>query len=278
MSNALGDYLRARRAQVSPDAVGMPRGRRRVAGLRREELAVLAGVSPDYYTRVEQGRDRNPSTQVLDAIGRVLRLDGEAMAHLHELGRAAAGAPTAAPGLDDEVPDGLRSWLRQLPFPAFVQDRVMTVVAANSLAAALSPHFTVGTNLVRAVFLDPGARTLHADWERASQEAVSGLRSLAGARLDDPALTSLVDELGAASPRFRALWERQDVRAKVGGTSEWVHPDVGAMTLGFEKLAVNGSDGHLLVVYHAEPGTPSHDALQRLVPADPEHPSSPARG
>ena len=225
---------------------------------------MLAGISPDYYTRVEQGRDRNPSVQVLDAIARVLQLDDEATAYLRELGRTDLRIAAVPEGGNEVVPRGLTSLLRQMPFPAFVQDRVMTVVAANDLAAALSPHFRVGVNLVRAVFLDPAERALHADWDRATEEAVSGLRALAGARLDDPALTDLVRELCAASERFAGLWARQDVRAKVGGTSEWVHPEVGAMTLNFEKLAVNGSDGHLLVVYHAEPGSASHVALGRL--------------
>lgn len=223
---------------------------------------MLAGISPDYYTRVEQGRDRNPSTQVLDAIARVLQLDDEAAAYLRDLGR---GAEEPAPSSEhDEVPAGVTSLLQQLPFPAFVQDRVMTVLAANGPATALSPHFRVGVNLVRAAFLDPAAPQLYADWDRATEEAVSGLRALAGSRLDDPRLTTLVAELGRSSERFASLWARQDVRAKVGGTSEWMHPEVGPMTLSFEKLAVTGTAGQLLVIYHARPGTASHDALARI--------------
>lgn len=225
---------------------------------------MLAGISPDYYTRVEQGRDRNPSVQVLDAIARVLQLDAQATAYLHELGRGDVQSAQAPEGDDDVVPDGLASLLSQMPFPAFVQDRLMTVIVTNELATALSPHFRVGVNLVRAVFLDPAERVLHSDWDRATEESVSGLRSLAGARLDDPALVELVRELSESSERFATLWARQDVREKVGGTSEWVHPEVGKMTLSFEKLAVTGSDGQLLVVYHAEPGTPSNAALGRL--------------
>lgn len=213
---------------------------------------------------MEQGRDRNPSVQVLDAIARVLQLDDEAAAYLRELGRGETDGAAVREGGADGVPPGLAALLQQMPFPAFVQDRVMTVLAANELAAALSPHFRAGVNVVRAVFLDPHERTLHADWDRATEESVSGLRSLAGARLDDPALTELVRELSEASERFATLWARQDVRAKVGGTSEWVHPVVGAMTLRFEKLAVTGTDGQVLVVYHAEPGPPSHAALGRM--------------
>lgn len=260
MTNPLGDFLRARRELVTPESVGIPHGRRRVKGLRREELAVLAGISPDYYTRIEQGRDRNPSAQILSAIARVLQLDAEATAYLHELGRP-------LPSLSDrsnDVSPGVASLLRQLPFPAFVQDRVMTVLAANALATRLSPHFRPGVNLLRAVFLDPDARELHPDWERATEQSVSGLRSLAGPDVEEPRFVGLIEELSAASARFRDLWSRQDVREKVGGVSEWNHPVAGAMTLQFEKLVVAGTDGHLLVVYHAEADSPAHEALGRL--------------
>lgn len=260
MSNQLGEFLKARRELVSPESVGIPKGRRRVKGLRREELAVLAGISPDYYTRLEQGRDRNPSAQVLDAVARVLRLDADAKAYLHELGRP---LPHAS-GKPNDVAPGFASLVDQMPFPAFVQDRVMTVLIANRTAQRLSPQFRPGVNLLRAVFLEPREQELHPDWERATEESVSGLRALAGSDLDEPRFADLIDELCAASARFRYLWSRQDVREKVGGVSEWNHPFLGDMTLQFEKLAVTGTDGHLLVAYHAEPGSASHAALNRL--------------
>jgi transcriptional regulator with XRE-family HTH domain len=267
-TNPLGDYLKARRQLVTPELVGLPRGsRRRVPGLRREELALLAGISPDYYLRLEQGRDHNPSAQVLDAVARVLQLDTEAREYLHVLARAAPapGSPVAAvvEGVEDVDP-GVAQLIDELTVPTFVQGRFGDVLAANPLAGALSPQYRPGVNLLRAVFLDPRDRELHQDWDRATEEAVSGLRSLAGPDLDDPRLRALVDELSAASDRFRGLWARQDVRGKVGGTSRMLHPVVGPLVLRHEKFRVTGADGQLMVMYHADRGSPSHDALRRL--------------
>jgi DNA-binding XRE family transcriptional regulator len=262
--NLLGDYLRARRQLIAPETVGLPRGsRRRVPGLRREELALTAGISPDYYLRLEQGRDHNPSAQVLDALAAVLRLDDESRAYLHELARASSGAPSRR-RVDDVTPPGVVSVVDQLPMPAFVQGRFMDVLAANASARALSPQYRPGVNLLRAVFTDPRDRELHQDWERATEEAVSGLRALAGVDLDHPTLTELVGELSERSERFRRLWARQDVRGKVGGTSSMLHPVVGRLELRHEKFAVNGTDGQVMVVYHAEPGSDSARALARL--------------
>ncbi|WP_308159088.1 helix-turn-helix transcriptional regulator [Curtobacterium sp. ISL-83] len=293
-TNPLGEYLKARRQLVTPEQVGLPRGpRRRVPGLRREELALLAGISPDYYLRLEQGRDHNPSAQVLDALARVLHLDREGTAYLQQLGRAAPAvlrapgtatrttrttprtattpgptttAPTtAAPTtLEDRVDPAIVQLIDELPVPTFVQGRWLDVLAANPLARALSPQYRPGVNLLRAAFTDPRDRTLHQDWDRATEEAVSGLRAAAGTDLDDPRLQDLVAELSAVSDRFRELWARHDVRGKVGGTSVMLHPEVGPLELRHEKFAVTGSTGQLMVVYHAEPGSPSHDALRRL--------------
>ena len=266
-SNPLGEYLKARRQLVTPESVGMPRGgRRRVPGLRREELALLAGISPDYYLRLEQGRDTHPSAQVLDAIARVLRLDADAVAYLHQL----SGDPprTVRRARTERVPPGVAQLIQEFTTPTFVQGRFMDVLAANPPARALSPHYRPGVNLLRAAFLDPADRELHQDWDRATEEAVSGLRALAGRDLDDPRLADLVGELSARSDRFRRLWARQDVRKKVGGESRMLHPVVGPLVLRHEKFAVNGTDGQVMVVYHAEPGSPSHEALQRLVAPD----------
>lgn len=262
-NNSLGEYLKARRQLVPPESVGLPRGsRRRVPGLRREELALLAGISPDYYLRLEQGRDQNPSAQVLDALASVLQLDAEGSAYLHELARAVSAPPR--PVAHERVPVGVAQLIQELTVPAFVQGRLMDVLASNSLARALSPQYRPGVNLLRAAFLDPADRELHQDWDRATEESVSGLRALAGADLDDPRLNELVGDLSLRSERFRQLWARQDVRQKVGGTSRMLHPIVGPLELRHEKFSVNGTRGQLLVMYHAEPGTPSHAALQRL--------------
>ncbi|WP_260981152.1 helix-turn-helix domain-containing protein [Curtobacterium pusillum] len=266
-TNPLGEYLKARRQLVTPELVGLPRGsRRRVPGLRREELALLAGISPDYYLRLEQGRDHNPSAQVLDAVARVLQLDVEAREHLHRLARAAPapGTPATTTADVEHVDPGVAQLIDELTVPTFVQGRFGDVLAANPLATALSPQYRSGVNLLRAVFLDPRDRELHQDWDRATEEAVSGLRLLAGPDLDDPRLRALVDELSTASDRFRALWARQDVRGKVGGTSRMLHPVVGPLVLRHEKFQVTGAHGQLMVMYHADPRSPSHDALRRL--------------
>lgn len=266
--NAFGDYLKARRRLVTPEQAGMVRGsRRRVVGLRREEVALLASISPEYYLRLERGRDHNPSDQVLSALATVLRLDDEATAYLHRLARAVPG-DTLRTEVED-VPDGVEQVLEELPLPTFVQGRWMDVLAANRLAQALSPHYRKGVNVLRAVFLDSDDRVLHQDWDRATAEAVSGLRASAGADLDHPRLVALVTELSLASDRFRELWERQDVRQKVGGVSRLLHPVVGALELRHEKFLVTGREGQILVMYHAEPGSPSHAALQRLRSAFP---------
>jgi len=261
--NPLGEYLKARRQLVTPEGVGLPRGtRRRVPGLRREELALLAGISPDYYLRLEQGRDHNPSPQVLDALAAVLHLDAEGTAYLHQLARASPAAPS--PDTHEAAPPGVARLIDELGVPTFVQSRFYDVLAANPLARALSPQYRPGVNLLRAVFLDPRDRELHQDWDRATTEAVSGLRALTGPDLDDLRLNELIAELSLKSPLFQELWARQDVRQKVGGPSRMLHPVVGPLELRHEKFSVNGTQGQLMVMYHAEPGSPSYAALQRL--------------
>jgi transcriptional regulator with XRE-family HTH domain len=259
----LGEYLRARRELVQPADLGLPGGgRRRVAGLRREELAMLAGISSDYYLRLEQGRDQNPSAQVLDAIANVLQLDADGVAYLHELGRPKTRKRSRSRA--DRVPEGTVLFLHALDMPAFVQSRFMDVLAANRLGEALSPNYRPGMNLLRAVFLDPSDRELHQDWERATEEAVAGLRSVAGSDTDDPRLTELVGELSLRSDRFRQLWARHDVHTRSGGTSLLKHPQVGPLKLRHEKLAIAGTNGQLLVAYHADPGSESARSLALL--------------
>jgi transcriptional regulator with XRE-family HTH domain len=233
-----------------------------VPGLRREELALLAGISPDYYLRLEQGRDHRPSQQVLDAIASVLQLDADAAAYLCQL---AQHNPTqSSRSAVERVPTGVVHLINQLEVPAFIQGRFMDVLAANPLARALSPQFRPGINLLRAVFLDPRDRELHQDWDRATEESVSGLRAIVGADLDDPLLNELVGELSLSSERFRQLWAKQDVRNKESGTSRMHHPIVGPLELRTEKFVVTGADRQLLVVYHADPGTQTHEALREL--------------
>lgn len=263
-SNRLGDYLRARRELVQPEDVGLPSGgRRRVPGLRREELSMLAGISGDYYVRLEQGRDQHPSAQVLDALARVLLLDADATAHLHRIARPARrgdtiGRPEAVPPSMVQLIDGWTST------PAYVQDRLMNVLAANKIATSLSPNYSPGRNLLKAVFLDPADRELRRDWEQAAADGVAGLRSLVGANLDDPALVELVGELSVRSERFRRLWVRHDVKSRRGGISIFDHPQVGPLELHSEKLAISGTGGLMLVVFHADPGSRSAGSLALL--------------
>jgi transcriptional regulator with XRE-family HTH domain len=262
-ANALGDYLRARRNLVRPADVGLIAGeRRRVPGLRREELAMLAGISSDYYLRLEQGRDLHPSAQVLDALAKALQFDAAATAHLHELARPRARRRPRP--RTEQVPAGIAQLIDQLPMPAFVSGRYLDVLAANALARALSPSFAPGRNLVRQVFLDPGDRDLHLDWDRATAGVLGGLRALAGADPEDPRLAALIGELSIRSDRFRTLWARADIGHRAGGTSHMRHPQVGELHLRREKLDVAGTDGQQLVIFHAQPGTDSAQALALL--------------
>jgi transcriptional regulator with XRE-family HTH domain len=262
----IGEYLRARREQLRPEDVGLPaQGRRRTPGLRREELAMLAGISSDYYVRLEQGRDCNPSPQVVDALARALRLDDEAAAHLHELARPSPRRrrPRRPP---ERVPGGIAalvaSWSAT---PAIVQGPLGDVLCSNPLARALSPMFTPGVNAMRATFLHPEVRELYGeDWETVTEISVAGLRAIAAPDLDDPGLIELVGELSLRSERFRTLWARHDVKRRVGGgVRRFQHPQIGPLQLAYEKLAVVGTE-QTLVVYHAAPGSASARGLALL--------------
>jgi transcriptional regulator with XRE-family HTH domain len=263
--NRIGQFLRARRERLRPEDVGLPDfGRRRVPGLRREELATLAGVSADYYVRLEQGRERHPSEQVLDALARALRLDGDATAHLHDLARPSARRRRTAARPErvrPELEELMSAWSHT---PAFVMGRRMDVLAANPLAAALHPRLVRGENLVRHVFLDPGARELYPDWDDIALDTVAVLRALVGPDLDDARLTDLVGEVSLKSEPFRRLWARADVREKKHGVKRFAHPLVGELTLRYESFAVAGTPGQVLVVYHAERGSATERALALL--------------
>jgi transcriptional regulator with XRE-family HTH domain len=263
-ASALGDFLRARREQIRPEDVGLDSGpRRRVPGLRREELAMLAGISVDYYLRLEQGRDEHPSAQVLDAIARALRLDVKATEHLHRLAglRAAHGPRPVA----ETAADGLDQLIDQIPLPALVANRYQDVLAANAIARALSPGFAPGENFLRWRLLAPAARDFFVDWDEATEVAVSGLRESAAGDLSDPRLRALIDELSACSDRFRELWARADVGYRTG-ILHMRHPLAGDLYLRRTRLSVPDSDVQVFV-YYPEPGSDSAKALKALAPS-----------
>lgn len=267
MDNRIGDFLRARRELVRPEDVGLEAsGRRRVPGLRREELALLAGVSADYYVRLEQGRDRHPSAQVLDALATALQLDGDATAHLHELARHADAPRRRSRPRVERVRPGLLRMMEAWPHsPAFITGRRFDVLAANRLAEALYPVCATRGNIVRTIFLERDASCiLYAEYDQVAADTVAALRATAGPDVDDPELISLVGELSLKSEHFRRLWARHDVRAKTEGQKILNHPLVGEVTVEYETLTVNGAEGQQLVVYHAQPGSPSERALNLL--------------
>jgi transcriptional regulator with XRE-family HTH domain len=260
--SALAQFLRTRRSALRPTEVGLPAGgRRRVAGLRREEVALLAGISTDYYLRLEQGREVNPSDQVLKSIGRALRLDDDAVAYLRNLvhhqsfDRSAEQAQKLHPALGGL----LEGW----PLTAaHVVDPGLTTVISNELAAALSPSFATGSNSMRSVFLDHQMRSFYREWIRLTAWAVPLVRAIYG-RHPDRALVELVDELRERSPRFRQLWARHDVKETPAGMMLVDHPLVGPLDLHFQQMALPRT-GHILVTYWAEPDSPSEAGLLHL--------------
>ncbi|MFF8278563.1 MULTISPECIES: helix-turn-helix domain-containing protein [Streptomyces] len=273
LSAELSEFLRSRRARLKPEDVGLPEfGRhRRVPGLRREELAQLAGVSVAYYTRLEQGNGRNVSMEVLDSIARALRLNDTERAHLTHLAKPTVKKKQrAAITRPQQVRPGLLHLLESMEgVPAFVLGRRLDVLAWNRMARALLGDFAAMApeerNVARLVFLDPNSRDLYMDWECKATEVVSVLRLYAGCYPDDPALLALVGELSVKSEQFRSLWAAHTVTDKGHGTKRLRHPLVGEMTLGYETLKVSGGDPDLvLVTYQAEPGTAAADALRLL--------------
>ncbi|GAA3670961.1 helix-turn-helix domain-containing protein [Microbacterium marinilacus] len=280
--NTLGEYLRARRELVTPEQVGIPvLGVRRVPGLRREEVAMLSGISAEYYLRLEQGRDRHPSAQVLEAIARVLRLDDDAYLLSLVDGRQRRGRPKPR---RETLPASTARLIDQLPFPAFAEGRHLDVLAANALAAAVSPRLVAGRNRLRDVFLDEAEQDLFEDWERAAAALLAGFRRTVGRSVDDPRVVELVGELSLASPEFRRLWARHDIAERTGASVLLDHPAVGRLRLEREKLAVAGTDGIMLVVYHAQPGSGSAERLAllgsmaaRTTPGDRAAPTRPSR-
>jgi transcriptional regulator with XRE-family HTH domain len=265
----LSQYLRARRALVHPEDVGLsPGSRRRVAGLRREELAMVAGISPSYYLRLEQGRDRSPSPQVIDALARALQLDRAETAFLHSLTSTAPMPRT--PDDPERAPASIERLIGTWRYtPAVVHDRHLDILVANPLAIALTPAFRPGANAVRELFLHTEFRELYDDWETAASNAVARLRTLIGRDLDDPRFSQLAAELSERSEDFRRMWARQDIQATGAGPFIYYHPIVGRLDLQPEMLTIAGTAGQVLYLRHAEPGSPSERALNALAETDP---------
>ncbi len=270
-SSEIREFLRTRRARITPDQAGLAPhgGARRVPGLRREEVAQLAGVSVDYYIRLERGRTQNVSETVLDAVARALQLDDTERAHLFDLAQpTTARTRRKRPLAPQRVHPVLYRTLDSLTVPAVVQGRRTDVLAANRLAHALYTDFEARPrrerNFARFVFLDEAARTLYADWERVAGDCLAMLRLYAGRHPDDPQLTELIGELSLHSDAFRRMWADHDVIAHTTGTKRLHHPLVGDLTLDYLVLAVEGDPEQTLTVYTPEPASPSAEALGLL--------------
>ncbi|MDA2806084.1 helix-turn-helix domain-containing protein [Nocardiopsis suaedae] len=260
----LGAYLSARRAQVTPAEANLPAtGHRRVPGLRREEVALLAGVSADYYIRLEQGRERSPSAQVLDALAAALRLGEDGRLHLFHV--AGVGPRAAAAAVTDRVEPSLLALMDAWPHnPAIVYNRAYDVLASNAIADALFHEWTHSRNLMHVVFTDPAARAFYRDWHEVARNSVAGFRLGHGAAPDDPRVRQVLGELIDASPEFAELWSRHDARGKALERKRFTHRAVGPLTLTMQTFDVRSAPGQELVVYHAEPASPDNSALALL--------------
>lgn len=241
---------------------------RRDPGLRREEVAALAGMSIDYYTRLERGKETHPSPAVVDALARALKLDQDEHEHLRALAaRAARYAPEPAPAPSRTVRPQLRLLLETLrPNPAYITSRTLDLLAANpgalALYAGIQDWPATQRNIGRFLFLHPAAREIYADWGNQIRGCVARMRALAGTDPDAPDLAALVGELLLKSPDFARLWERYDVTSRTSAQKKtFHHPQVGTITLGFQGMQLEGTPGQRLGVYVAEPGTPDHDAM-----------------
>lgn len=264
--NDLGEFLHARRDLLDPAVFGLPdHGARGVAGLRREEVALLAGVSTDYYTRLEQGRERHPSEQVLNALARALRFDAHAAAHLFRLAQPAGPAAVhpPAPVAHPHLVELLEHFVTG---PATVVGPALDVLAANPLAVALYRGFARFDNLLRMVFLDPAARDFYTDWDAAARGVTSNFRFAASGFDDDPRVHAVLGELSLRSPAFVDHWSRHEVRPRAGADADkrLRHPQVGELTVRYHGFLVLAAPGQQMFVYTAEPGSPSADGLTLL--------------
>jgi transcriptional regulator with XRE-family HTH domain len=228
---------------------------------------MLAGISADYYLRLERGRDRNPSVQVLESIARVLRLDDEHVAHLLTLVAEAPRQRGHRPSRENPPPGALKL-LDSLVQPAFIEGRYFDVLASNPLARALDPRLDVGGNQLRDMFLEPAVQALYPEWEDYTECFIANLRQAVGNNIGDPRLIGLVDELSLASSLFRRLWARHEVRGQRGTLIRIDHPQIGQLTLNRERLSIGGTDGLMLVVYHPDPGSGDAEKLALLASAD----------
>ncbi|MFI7498772.1 helix-turn-helix transcriptional regulator [Streptomyces sp. NPDC049687] len=267
MSNGtpLGDFLRARREARKPHDVGLPEhGRRRVRGLRREEVALLAGVSSDYYVRLEQGRESSPSPQVVEAVAQALKLNEEATDHLNRLCLTASQRPRGWGGQERvsrqllELMDG---WEHT---PAFVLGPALDVLAGNSLATALHGGFERFDNLARMVFADPAGRDFYQEWERAAHSCVAEIRAAYGYEPESGRIAEVVEELSSLSEEFAEIWQMHEVKSKSQEDKHLRHPQVGDLHIKFAAFTVNGAPHQQLVVYQAEPAGPTAAAFETL--------------
>ncbi|MDQ0374701.1 helix-turn-helix transcriptional regulator [Cellulomonas humilata] len=269
------EFLMSRRAKVTPDSAGVIGGtNRRVPGLRRSEVAALAGVSVEYYAKLERGAIGGASASVLDAVARALQLDDTERAHLFDLARAADGIPSSGRarrrGTRSATPRPSLQWALSAITDgvAFVRDQRQDLLATNALGRAFySPVIGDGgrtPNLARFQFLDPAARDFYPDWDLFAQMCVAIMRADAGRDPHDKGLQDLVGELSTRSETFRRLWGAHDVRTHGAGTKRFHHPVVGELTLAYEELAITAEPGQVLMVYTAEPGSPSAERLRLL--------------
>jgi len=270
--SGLGAYLRARRTRITPEQAGLaaPSGPRRTPGLRREEVATLAGISIDYYVRLERGKETHPSVSVVEALARVLCLDEQEQRHLRDLAALAqAGGVAPEPSPAREVRPGVLLLPEQLrPNPVFVLGRTLDVLACNAgalrLFAGLDSQPPGRRSLVRYVFLHPLAREVLDDWDEQARSCVARLRKLAGIDPDAADLAEVVGELMPKSPEFAELWDRFEVRPHVQGYRLFHHPDVGDVRLGWESMPLDDSPLQRFVVFFAEPDSPDHAKMLLL--------------
>ena len=273
MNNAteIREFLTSRRAKLTPEQVGIPRyGRhRRVPGLRREEVALIANISVEYYTRLERGSGRGVSDEVLDSVSRALQLDEAEHAHLLDLVREANRTRPARRASGRQVRPSIRRLVDGLTtIPAFVFDSRHDILYANPLAEALYVELFSSPgrppNSARYIFLDPRAKTFYADWDSVAHDVVAALRSEAGRSPFDRTLSDLVGILSTRSDEFRVLWAGHDVRFHRSGMKRFHHPLVGELTLAWDSLSLPADPGLALATYSADPGSPSKAALDEL--------------
>lgn len=266
----LGAFLRTCRAATAPQVAGAaaPRADRRVRGLRREEVAQLAGVSVDYYTRLEQGRHRTPSAAVLDALARVFGLDAAGRAHLADLARPPRGGRAQQPAAQKVRPAMQQMIASLVDHPALILGRRTDVLASNALARALLTDWTVlpprDRNYTRWMLLDPAAREAFEDWPAVAADVVGTLRLYAGRHPDDLRLAELVGELTIKSAAFVTWWNDHRVHERTHGLKRMRHPAVGEIALRYEALALPGDEDQTLFLYTTDPGSRSHDNLRLL--------------